>query len=170
MHRGNMHAYVQEFECQRMLGLTRKFFLTSLSYESSQNYFQMMLSLVNWRATFLALMSPVLPSIRLVSTQPSAATILQKVLRIYVAQYSLSRLTSDSIIYLEVSNIWLVRCMSTGILFLRLASPCGIYLSSPFLRLAEVATITPNRTLMFGESSTIRCNQGYYLPISSDFQ
>ena len=116
-----MHAYVQEFECHRILGLTRKRFLTSLSYESSQNYFQMMGSLVNWRAMFLALMSPVLPSIRLVSTQPSAATILQKVLRIYVAQYPLSRLTSDSIIYLEVSNIWLVRCMSTRILFLRLA-------------------------------------------------
>ena len=127
MNSGNVHAYVQEFECQRMLGLTRKVFLTSLSYESSQNYFQMMLSLVNWRATFLALMSPVLPSIRLASTQPSAAMILQKVLRIYVAQYSLSSLTSDSIVYLEVSNIWLVCCMSTGILFLRLASPCGIY-------------------------------------------
>ena len=80
-----------------------------------------MVSSVNWRAMFLALMSPVLPSIRLVSTQPSAVTILQKVLRIYVASYPLSTLTSDSIIYLEVSNIWLVRCMSTRILFLRLA-------------------------------------------------
>jgi hypothetical protein len=125
-------------------------FLTSLSYESSQNYFQMMLSLVDWRAMFLALMSPVLPSIRLVSTQPSAATILQKVLRMYVF-----------VLYAVCLRAYY---------FYALPSPCGIYLSSPFLRLAEVATITPNRTLMFGESGTIRCNQGYYLPISSDFQ
>jgi len=33
----------------------------------------------------------------------------------------------------------------------------------------EIATVTPNTTLIFGQSATIRCNAGYYLPVSSSF-
>ena len=34
----------------------------------------------------------------------------------------------------------------------------------------EVATVIPNTTLKFNENATVRCNQGYYLPISAAFR
>ena len=43
------------------------------------------------------------------------------------------------------------------------ASLCG----SDFGR--EIATVTPNTTLSLGQSATIRCNAGYYLPVSTSF-
>lgn len=43
------------------------------------------------------------------------------------------------------------------------ASICG----SDFGR--EIATVTPNTTLSVGQSATIRCNAGYYLPESTSF-
>jgi hypothetical protein len=43
-------------------------------------------------------------------------------------------------------------------------------LHNPLLNVwADIAVISPNVTLNVGESTTITCNQGYYLPISADF-
>jgi len=35
---------------------------------------------------------------------------------------------------------------------------------------ADIAIISPNVTLNPGNSTTIKCNQGYYLPISASFK
>jgi hypothetical protein len=43
-------------------------------------------------------------------------------------------------------------------------------LHNPLLHVcADIAVVSPNVTLNVGDSTTITCNQGYYLPISANF-